>query len=221
MVMGASGSASPRGGPGAGTMSGRSRGAMAAARPVDEVDESDVVVVMPTDREPVGRDADRAGRVEARGVDAERGVAQVGAEDQQAVALLDVPARDLVAERALVDAQEQGVRLVDDALAQGRHGDRDAGPVDEGGQVVVDAEARQLLAREDDRLPGRRQEGGGLGEGLGEGGLVRHLGLVADRDGLDAAVDLVARQLQVDRPPVLHSRRPASGRWCAAHSPRR
>ena len=83
----------------------------------------------------------------------------------------------------------------------------------QGGQVVVDAEARQLLAREDDRLAGRRQERGGLGEGLGEGGLVRHLGLVADGDGLDAAVDQVARQLQVDRPLGAAGRLPASGRW--------
>ena len=169
----------------------------------DEVVEPDLPVVVVADLQVLARRVDASRRVELGGEDPQIDVREEAAQHQQAVGFLDEPRDLLLAHAPLVDADEQGVHLGDDALAQDRRRDRETRLLGQRDHLVLEPEAVDLDVGQDHR-PGRRGEHrGGLVDRLAEG-----VG-VAGRDALLRPVghdlplvDHVAGDLDVDRPLV-------------------
>ena len=151
----------------------------------------------------LARRIDAPRRLELGREDPEVDVGQEAAQHQQAVGLLDALGHLGPAHRPLVDAHEERVPLGDDALAQDRRRDRHPGLLGQGEQLVLETEAVDLDVGQDHRPLGRGEHRLGLVERLAERlGVARRQ---ADRGPVRRqlpGVDLVAGDLQVDRPLV-------------------
>ena len=134
----------------------------------DEVVEPDVAVMVMPDPEVFARRVDAARGVELGREDPEVDVRQEAAEHQQAVGLLDAFGDLRPAHRPLVDADEQRMPLRDHALAQDRRRDRQARPLGQGDQVILEPEAVDLDVGQDHRPLGRFEQRDGLLDRLAE-----------------------------------------------------
>ncbi len=109
--------------------------------------------------------------------------------------------------RPLVHAREEGVGFGNDAFAEDRGGDWHAGRFGEGQQVVLQAEAVDLDVRQDHGPAGGAKKICGFVDCLTQGIRVatgQPLGRAMRRDLFGQ--DLVARELEVDRPLVAYGR---------------
>ena len=137
-------------------------------QPGNEIGHADAVEGMVPDGDAVAGGIDGVAPVDVRRVDAEIHVGQLGAEQHQAIALLDIVAHRIAAHGALVDAEIGGVGFGEDRLAGDGGGDRHAGLVDDCRKLRLQAEAVQLLARQDHRPLGLRQVLDRFGDGDGQ-----------------------------------------------------
>ena len=170
---------------------------------VDEVGQLHAVEVVVADAEHLAGGINAAAGIELGGVHAQVDVGHEGAEDDDAVALLDELGNLLAAHAAFVDADEQRMPLADDALVLHGGGHGDARPLGQRQQPVLQAETMDFHPGEDHRPPRGGDPPHGFGHRLGEhlgiaGGLldVPHVG--SGRHGKDH----VAGQLDVARPPI-------------------
>jgi hypothetical protein len=109
--------------------------------------------------QPVGREGDHPLRVQHGRVPAQVHVGQEHAEEQEAVAGLDVLPDGLVPDGPRVDAEVPGVGLVDRRLPEEGGDDRDLGPRGELPDGRLQAVPRHLDAGHDDRPFGRVEQG--------------------------------------------------------------
>src|ERR1019366_1754846 len=110
---------------------------MQAEQAANEVLEADLFVGVVTDGELLAGGIDRARRIEAGRVDAEVDVGHERAEQDDAIAALDVLPDIVAAHGAFIDAQIEWVILADDGLPQHGRGHGDIGLASELEKLVL------------------------------------------------------------------------------------
>src|SRR5262245_66365982 len=87
-----------------------------------------------------------SGRIELSSVNAQVDIGHEGAKHQQAVTVLDKSRHALLAHRPLIDADVQGMRFANHALAQQCRGDRYLSGFGESQQLVLQLKTMQFYA---------------------------------------------------------------------------
>ena len=83
----------------------------------------------------------------------------------QAIAVFDIVAHGVAADRAFIDADIGGMRFREDGFAHDGRRNRNAGARDDLGERSLQRKAMQLFARENDRVFCRRYPFLGFGDG--------------------------------------------------------
>jgi hypothetical protein len=176
--------------------------------PGDEVLEAHVLVAVVPHGQALAVGADAARRIEPGGEDAQVRVRHEHAEQQDAVARLDVVAHRRAAHPALVEPEVGRLPLPDHGLAHQGVRHRDAAGPGQAQQPVLQPVALHVDARQDDRLRRRRQPGDRLGDGLAQALRVARRPLRGRRVvAYGGNPDHIPRDLQVDRAALLGRRR--------------
>ena len=172
-----------------------------AEQAANEILEAHLFVGVVADGELLAGGVDRARGIEAGGVDAEVDVGHERAEQDDAIAALDVLPHVLAAHRAFIDAEVERVVLANDGLAEHGRGHGDVGLARELEELVLQAEPVHLHVRQDDRLARGVDHLLGFGQGLAQApGVAPLVNLGRLVMGNAGHRDQVARQLDIDRP---------------------
>ena len=131
---------------------GRAPGQLRSQQAVNEVLEADIFIAVVANREFFARRIDRARRIELCGVNAEVDVGHERAEEDDAIAGLDVATHVVAAHRTLVNAHVKAVLLTDDRFAHDGCRDRDVGLCGEPYQGALQPEPMHFHVGQDDRL---------------------------------------------------------------------
>ena len=128
---------------------------MAAQWRLDEsrkkIPEPDILVGMKTNRQFLAGGVNGAAQFQARGIDAEIHIGHEYAQEENAIALLDVAAHLLAPHRPFIDAEIKRMLFADDRFAEDGGCNGNAGALGQAQQHLLQAKAVHLDIGQDDR----------------------------------------------------------------------